>query len=108
MKTAWVFLAVLGGLVIPAPAALGQAQAPPQQPASRQPTPAQTDAPKPQETSPLYRVTVVARTTKAINYRHLSGPTRIDFRGTILLPFAKGEAKVESKKGTAIRIQAQF
>lgn len=103
MKTAWAFLAVLGALVIPAPAALGQAQAPPQQP-----TPAQTDAPKPQETSPLYRVTVVAPTTKAINYRHLSGPTRIDFRGTILLPFAKGEAKVESKKGTAIRIQAQF
>ena len=50
---------------------------------------------------------VVARTTKAINYRHLSGATKIDFRGTILLPFAKGEAKVEGRKG-AIRIQAQF
>jgi outer membrane protein OmpA-like peptidoglycan-associated protein len=113
VKTAWAFLAVLGVLVVPAPAAMGQTQAPrPQQPASQQttpqPAPAQTDAPKPQESSPLYRVTVVARTTKAINYRHLSGPTKIDFRGTILLPFAKGEAKVESKKGTAIRIQAQF
>ena len=60
-----------------------------------------------QESTPLYRVTVVARTTKAINYRHLSGATKIDFRGTILLPFAKGEAKVEGRKG-AIRIQAQF
>jgi len=60
-----------------------------------------------QESSPLYRVTVVARTTKAINYRHLSGPTKIDFAGTVLLPLAKGDAKVESKRG-AIRIQAQF
>ena len=60
-----------------------------------------------QESSPLYRVTVVARTTKAINYRHLSGPTKIDFSGTVLLPLAKGSAKVESKRG-AIRIQAEF
>ena len=69
-------------------------------------TPAPADAQK-QESSPLYRVTVVARTTKAINYRHLSGPTEIDFRGTVLMPFSKGQAKVESKRG-AIRIQAQF
>jgi outer membrane protein OmpA-like peptidoglycan-associated protein len=65
------------------------------------------DAAKGQESTPLYRVTVVARTTKAINYRHLSGGTRIDFKGTVLMPLAKGEAKVEGKKG-AIRIQAQF
>jgi outer membrane protein OmpA-like peptidoglycan-associated protein len=68
----------------------------------------QTQAqPQAQESSPLYRVTVVARTTKAINYRHLSGPTKIDFAGTVLLPLAKGDAKVEGKRG-AIRIQAQF
>ena len=59
------------------------------------------------ESTPLYRVTVVARTTKAINYRHLSGPTEIDFRGTVLLPLARGHAKVEGKRG-AIRVQAQF
>ena len=105
MKTAWASLAVLGVLVIPAPRALGQAQAPPPAASSQQTTP-QADVPK-QESTPLYRVTVVARTTKAINYRHLSGATKIDFRGTILLPFAKGEAKVEGRKG-AIRIQAQF
>jgi hypothetical protein len=70
--------------------------------------PAQTQTqPQAQESSPLYRVTVVARTTKAINYRHLSGPTKIDFAGTVLLPLAKGDAKVEGKRG-AIRIQAQF
>jgi outer membrane protein OmpA-like peptidoglycan-associated protein len=105
VKTAWASLAVLGVLVIAAPRALGQAQAPPPT-ASSQQTTSQADVPK-QESTPLYRVTVVARTTKAINYRHLSGATKIDFRGTILLPFAKGEAKVEGRKG-AIRIQAQF
>lgn len=57
--------------------------------------------------TPLYRVTVVARTTKAINYRHSSGATRIDFRGTPLLPLARGHASVESRRG-AVRIQAQF
>jgi outer membrane protein OmpA-like peptidoglycan-associated protein len=59
------------------------------------------------QSSPLYRVTVMARTTKAINYRHLSGPTKIDFRGTVLLPLAHGEANVEGRRG-AIRVQARF
>ena len=35
---------------------------------------------------PIYRVTVTARTAKAINYQHRSGATKIDFRGTELLP----------------------
>ena len=48
---------------------------------------------------PVYRVTVVARTMKAINYNHRSGATKIDFRGTPLLPRSHGEAKVESKQG---------
>src|SRR5688572_24744240 len=56
---------------------------------------------------PIYRVTVVARTMKAINYRHRSGSTNIDFRGTPLLPQARGEAKVESKRG-AIEIEVEF
>jgi len=56
---------------------------------------------------PIYRVTVVARTTKAINYRHRSGSTRIGFRGTTLMPAARGEAKVESKQGV-IKIDAQM
>ena len=60
-----------------------------------------------QQSGPLSRVTLVVRTTKAINYRHLSGPTRIDFRGTVLQSKARGEARVESRRG-AIRIQAQF
>jgi len=57
--------------------------------------------------TPLYRITVVGRTTKAVNYLRSSGPTKIDFRGTPLLPYAKGQAKVESKGGS-VKIQAQF
>ena len=56
---------------------------------------------------PIYRVTVVARTTKAINYNHRSGSTKIDFRGTALLPEARGEASVESKQGV-IKIDARM
>jgi len=57
--------------------------------------------------TPIYRVTVVARTTKAINYHHRSGSTRIGFRGTVLMPDARGEAKVESKQGV-IKIDAEM
>jgi outer membrane protein OmpA-like peptidoglycan-associated protein len=95
VKTASVCLAISGLLTVLTAPAMGQT-----------PSPAANQQ-KQQDSSPLYRVTVVARTTKAINYRHLSGPTEIDFRGTVLMPFAKGQARVESKRG-AIRIQAQF
>lgn len=56
---------------------------------------------------PTYRVTVIERTMKAINYQHRSGATKIDFRGTSLLPNARGEAKVESKRGY-IEIEVEF
>src|SRR5262245_2299618 len=59
--------------------------------------------------SPIYKlvVNVVERTTKAINYRHHNGATKVDFRGTPLLPDARGEAKVESKSGY-IEIEVEF
>lgn len=60
-----------------------------------------------QENAPIYRVTVVERTMKAINYAYRSGPTTIDFRGTVLLPKAKGQAIVESKQGRT-EIEAHF
>jgi outer membrane protein OmpA-like peptidoglycan-associated protein len=94
VKIASACLAITGFLGVLTVPAMGQ-------------TPAPADAQKQQQSSPLYSVTVVSRSTKAINYRHLSGPTEIDFRGTVLMPFSKGQAKVESKRG-AIRIQAQF
>lgn len=56
---------------------------------------------------PIYRVTVTARTMKAINYQHRSGATKIDFRGTDLMPKARAEAKVESKQGY-IEIEVEF
>jgi outer membrane protein OmpA-like peptidoglycan-associated protein len=56
---------------------------------------------------PIYRVTMTARTTKAISYQHRSGATKIDFRGTELLPGARGEARVESKQGR-IAIEVEF
>src|SRR5580700_705700 len=49
--------------------------------------------------APVYRVTVVARSTKAINYQHRSGPTNVDFRGTALMPEARGGVTVNSKQG---------
>jgi len=57
--------------------------------------------------SPVYRVTVTARTTKAVNYQHRGGATKINFKGTELLPEARGEAKVESKQGY-IEIEVEF
>jgi outer membrane protein OmpA-like peptidoglycan-associated protein len=56
---------------------------------------------------PIYRVSVTARTAKAISYQHRSGATKIDFKGTDLLPLSHGEAKVESKQGH-IEIEVEF
>jgi outer membrane protein OmpA-like peptidoglycan-associated protein len=56
---------------------------------------------------PIYRVVVVARTIKAINYRHRSADTKVDFLGTSLLPHALGDADVQSKQGV-IKVDARF
>jgi outer membrane protein OmpA-like peptidoglycan-associated protein len=55
----------------------------------------------------LYRVKVVQRDLDAVNYLHRSGSTTIDFKGTTLLPLAKGSAKVTSERG-GIHIEAKF
>jgi outer membrane protein OmpA-like peptidoglycan-associated protein len=65
--------------------------------------PAPADHPNP----PIYSVTVVERTVSAVNYQYRGGPTTIDFRGTVLMPHAKGEATVESKTGRT-GIDAKF
>ena len=57
--------------------------------------------------TPTYRINVVSRTTRAVNYRHHSGATKINFQGTDLMPAAAGEAKVESKRG-ALEIEVEF
>lgn len=57
-------------------------------------------------TVPLYRVTVVQGSAKAINYRNLKHATEIDLLGTVLVSNASGEAKVKSENG-AIQITAK-
>jgi outer membrane protein OmpA-like peptidoglycan-associated protein len=56
---------------------------------------------------PLFRVTVVGRTTPAVNYRPRSGDTKIDFEGTPLMPMGKGNAVVSGEKGY-MEIDARF
>jgi outer membrane protein OmpA-like peptidoglycan-associated protein len=51
------------------------------------------------EKTPVFRVNVVSRSTKAVDYRHRGGSTKVDLRGTELLPGASGEARVESRTG---------
>src|SRR5579872_1055977 len=57
------------------------------------------NGPQRSESVPIYRVTVTERTVPAVDYQYKTGPTRVDFRGTVLLPQGKGEAVVESKRG---------
>jgi outer membrane protein OmpA-like peptidoglycan-associated protein len=57
--------------------------------------------------TPTYRFSVVSRTAKAVNYRHRSGATKIDFQGTDLLPSARGEASVNSKRGR-LEVEVEF
>jgi len=54
-----------------------------------------------------YRVIVINRSVEAVNYRHRSGATTVDFAGTSLLPSANGNAKVRSKRGT-MEVEAEF
>jgi outer membrane protein OmpA-like peptidoglycan-associated protein len=56
--------------------------------------------------TPTFRVTVVSRSVQAVNYKHRSGSSKVDFAGTSLMPAAYGEAKVNSKSGS-IEIDAE-
>ena len=89
MKTSAVLLAVLVGL---GASTLAQAQ---------------TTVSYENNQKPVYRVSVVSRTTRAVSYRHRSGATKINFQGTDLMPAAAGEAKVESKRGR-LEIEVEF
>ncbi len=57
--------------------------------------------------TPMFRVTVISRSVQAVNYRHRSGASKLDFAGTDLMPSANGEAQVNSKRGS-IEIEAEF
>lgn len=62
---------------------------------------------EPMSNTPTFRVTVISRSIQAVNYKHRSGASKVDFAGTDLMPAANGQAKVESKKGY-IEIEVEF
>ncbi|HLZ41984.1 MAG TPA: OmpA family protein [Candidatus Sulfotelmatobacter sp.] len=65
-----------------------------------------TLAVEPMSPTPTFHVTVTSRSVQAVNYKHRSGASKLDFAGTDLMPAANGQAKVESKKGyTEIEVE---
>jgi outer membrane protein OmpA-like peptidoglycan-associated protein len=61
---------------------------------------------EPMSPMPVFHVTVTSRSVQAVNYKHRSGASKLDFAGTDLMPAANGQAKVESKKGyTEIEVE---
>ena len=59
------------------------------------------------QSTPTFRVIVISRSVQAVNYKHRSGSSKLDFAGTDLMPSANGVAEVNSKRG-AIAIEAEF
>ena len=57
--------------------------------------------------TPMFRVIVISRSVQAVNYKHRSGGTTLDFAGTELMPFANGQANVDGKRGS-IEIEVEF
>jgi outer membrane protein OmpA-like peptidoglycan-associated protein len=57
--------------------------------------------------TPTFRIVVISRSVQAVNYKHRSGSSKLDFAGTTLMPSANGVAEVNSKRG-AIAIEAEF
>jgi outer membrane protein OmpA-like peptidoglycan-associated protein len=62
---------------------------------------------EPMSTRPTFRVTVISRSVQAVNYKHRSGSSKLDFAGTDLMPSANGVAEINSKRGS-IAIEAEF
>ena len=63
---------------------------------------------EPMDQTPVFRVKVVSRTTKAVNYRHRGGSTTVDMKGTSLMPEVTGRAKVDGKEGRlAVSVDVQ-
>jgi hypothetical protein len=51
---------------------------------------------------PIYKISLneVERSTQVIDYSHRQGTTKLEFRGTELMPDARGEIAVESRNGS--------
>src|ERR1051326_5058188 len=63
------------------------------------PPPSDQQQVEPMEHTPVFRVTVVERTTMAVDYRDRGGSTEVDIHGTSLMPTAGGKAKVTGHTG---------
>ena len=70
------------------------------------PNPTQQQVSVAEDQVPLFRITVVGRTTPAINYRPRRGDTKVDFQGTALMPQAVGQAKISGEQGY-MNVEAQ-
>jgi outer membrane protein OmpA-like peptidoglycan-associated protein len=57
--------------------------------------------------TPTFRVVVISRSVQAVNYKHRSGSSKLDFAGTTLMPTASGQAQVNSRRGSIV-IDAEF
>jgi outer membrane protein OmpA-like peptidoglycan-associated protein len=77
-----------------------------QQPDAPAPAP-EPDSNQVHQSDAVFKVDVVSRTVKVVNYLYRSGATRLDLTGTALMPQATGRAKVESKQGY-IEIEVEF
>jgi outer membrane protein OmpA-like peptidoglycan-associated protein len=71
------------------------------------PNPTQRQVSVVEDQVPLFRITVVGRSTAAINYRPRRGDTKVDFQGTALMPQAVGQAKVSGEQGY-MNVEAKF
>lgn len=60
-----------------------------------------------EDRAPAFRVRTISRTVEAVNYQHRGRSTKVDFTGTELMSSARGEAEVDSKRGS-IAIEAEF
>ncbi len=57
--------------------------------------------------TPTFRVVVISRSVQAVNYKHRSGSSKLDFAGTTLMPSANGVAEVNSHRGSIV-IDTEF
>jgi outer membrane protein OmpA-like peptidoglycan-associated protein len=71
------------------------------------PNPTQQGVATPSRDGAVFRVVVVGRSAKAINFRPRNGETKVDFVGTALSPRAHGDATIEGEDGY-IEIDANF
>jgi outer membrane protein OmpA-like peptidoglycan-associated protein len=95
-------LITLASFVLPMLALAQDNPAPPLYPTPGNPAEAQSPA-NPDALQnpdmPVFRVSVYARTARAVNYRHRGGSTTVDIEGTALMPAITGKAKVDGKVG---------